>query len=209
MNRSIEEVKQYFDAKNDANDFAALDYLVNNRPLTPGEYDTLLWSSVERDMEFDAGQDILEIGSGVGFGLKKLETRARRLVGTDISANLLRRYDGKAEILPIAAHEIDFPPLTFDRIFMVSVSILFPDTEYFKVVIGKAVAQLKVGGILGVFDQYLHTQKPHQRYLSLDRCELSHFLDGLGMPYSIKAQNREKRMMSNRFDLLIYKDRGE
>lgn len=209
MNRSIEEIKQYFDAKNDANDFAALDYLVNNRPLTSAEYDALIWSSVERDMEFEVGLDILEIGAGVGFGLKRLEDRSNRLVGTDISANLLKRYEGKAEILPIAAHEIDFSPQSFDRIFMVSVSILFPDAEYFKTVVRKAIKQLKVGGILGIFDQYLHTQKPHPRYLSLDRCELSHFLDGLGMPYSIKAQNKEKRMMSNRFDILIYKDRGE
>lgn len=206
MNRSIEEVKQYFDAKNDSNDFAALDYLVNNRPLTPAEYDTLIWNSVEQDMEFETGQDILEIGSGVGFGLKKLEGRSNRLVGTDISANLLKRYEGKAEILPIAAHEIDFPAQSFDRIFMVSVSILFPDAEYFKTVVRKAVEQLKVGGILGIFDQYLHTQKPHPRYLSLDRCELSRFLDEFGMPYSVKAQNREKRKMSNRFDLVIYKD---
>ena len=206
MNRSIEEVKQYFDAKNDSNDFVALDYLVNNRPLTPDEYDTLIWSTVERDMEFKAGHDILEIGSGVGFGLKKLEGRANRLVGTDISANLLKRYEGKAEILPIAAHEIDFPAQTFDRIFMVSVSILFPDAEYFKTVVRKALEQLKVGGILGIFDQYLHTQKPHPRYLSLDRCELSRFLDEFGLSYSVKAQNREKRKMSNRFDLVIYKD---
>jgi predicted TPR repeat methyltransferase len=206
MNRSIEEVKQHFDAKRDTDDFAALDYLYNNRPLTLAEYDTFFWDGVERDMEFDIGHDILEIGSGVGFGLSKLEGRANRLVGTDISANLLKRYKGKAEILPIAAHEIDFPPQSFDRIFMVSVSVLFPDFEYFKTVVHKAIEQLRVGGILGIFDQHLHTKDPHPRYLSLDRCELSHYLDDLCFPYSIKAQNRIKRRVSNRFDLLIYKD---
>lgn len=206
MNRSIEEVKQYFDAKNESNDFAALDYLVNNRPLTLDEYDTLIWSTVERDMEFSNGQDILEIGAGVGLGLKKLEDRANRLVGTDISSNLLGRYLGRAEILPIAAHEIDFPVQTFDRIFMISVSILFPDLNYFKTVVRRSLEQLKVGGILGIFDQYLHTNNPHPRYLSIDRRELIHFFEEFGMPYSVKAQNRAKRKISNRFDLLIYKD---
>ena len=206
MNRSIKEIKVYFDTKNEPNDFAALDYLINNRPLTHHEYDTLIWSTVERDMEFEAGNDILEIGSGVGFGLKKLEDRANRLVGTDISSNLLRRYQGKAEILPIAAHEINYASQTFDRIFMVSVSILFPDADYFKSVVRKSIDQLKPGGILGIFDQYLHTHNPHSRYLSLDRCDLSIFLDELALPYSIKAQNREKRKISNRFDLIIYKD---
>lgn len=206
MKRSIKEVKEYFDAKNDSNPFAALDYCINGRPITLDEYDKLIWSTVERDMEFEKGQDILEIGSGLGLGLQKLEDRANRLVGTDISSNLLERYRGKAEILPIAAHEINFPAQTFDRIFMVSVSILFPNEGYFKTVVRKAFEQLKVGGILGIFDQYIYTKEPHPRYLSLERCQLAYFLDEFGMPYSVKAQNREKRKVSNRFDLLIYKD---
>lgn len=206
MNRAIDEMRVYFDTKDDVNDFVALDYLVNNRPISEQEYDALIWSGVEDAMEFEDGQDVLEIGSGVGLGLRRLESRSRRLVGTDLSSNLLKRYAGSAKVLPIAAHQIDFPPESFDRIFMVSVALLFPDFDYFKDVIRKALHQLKRGGVLGVFDQYLHVNTPHPRYLSIHRNDLSEFLGDINLPYSVRAQNRQKRKISNRFDIVIYKD---
>lgn len=72
--------------------------------------------------EFCAGRDVLEIGCGAGQGLGYLAKRARRVVGGDVTANLLRaaraQYGGAIPLIRLDAERLPFSSGSFDVVLL-------------------------------------------------------------------------------------------
>jgi 2-polyprenyl-3-methyl-5-hydroxy-6-metoxy-1,4-benzoquinol methylase len=205
---SIEKHRQHFDAKTQAdNDLAAQDYIIDGKPISEELYHNAIREPLIDMLEIYHGCDVLDIGCGTGLIISHIEDRCKKIVGVDISETLISRYKGKAEMCVAAAHEVDYPPESFDRIYMLSVAIHFPSFDYFKNVVERCLAMLRPNGIFIVSDQILTTKPLATRYLAINKHELIDYLDGVGHPYSIRVQNHLKRSFSNRYDIVIYKDK--
>lgn len=151
---NVEKKREHFDAKTkDDNDFAALDYMIDGNPISEELYHNAIRQPVIDMLEINEDCDVLDIGCGTGLMLSQIEDRCRKVIGTDLSETLLSRYKGKAETFVAAAHEVEYPPESFDRIYMVSVSILFPSFDYFKNVVERCLSMLRPDGIFVISDQ--------------------------------------------------------
>lgn len=204
---SIEQNRAHFDAKTDGSDFAAQDYIINGAPISEELYDNAVRRPLIDMLELHRECDVLDIGCGTGLIVSHIENRCRNIIGVDISQNLISRYKGKAKLYVAAAHEVEYPDESFDRIYMLSVAIHFPHFDYFKAVIDKCLSMLRPDGILIVSDQILTTKDINTRYLAINKHELIDYLDSKDLQYSIRAQNRLKRTFSKRYDIAIYKDK--
>lgn len=198
--------RDHYDGKQSDNDFVCLDYFINGIPMSEDLYDRTIRQPLIQRLELETGNDILDIGCGTGLFLDHYVKFGGRVVGTDISENILNRYKGSAETYCYAAHELDFEPESFDRISMVSVAILFPSLDYFKMVVEKCLSLLRDNGILVIGDQIVSTKEFKTQYLKIDTLDLVQYLEQTGYPYSICSHNREKRAFSPRKDIIIYKD---
>jgi SAM-dependent methyltransferase len=206
---SLNQRRLHYDSKTkECDDFSALDYIVDGVPLSDEVYHNVLRAPLIEMLELHPECDVLDIGCGTGLTIKHIEDKCRKVIGCDISEGLISRYKGNAELFVAAAHEIEYPPESFDRIYMMSVALLFPSFDYFKNVIDNCLTMLRDDGILVVSDQLLTVKEHHPRYLSLNTHELIDFLEEKNMPYSLKSQNRLKRSFSKRSDIIIYKDKN-
>ncbi len=201
----VEQFRQHFDEKTDENEFACLDYLLKGEPLTEELYDKAIRQPLIDNLQLTRDSRVLDVGCGTGLVLRSIEDHCEKCVGVDISQNLLDKYKGKAEVFVSAAHELPFEDKSFDRIYMVSVSILFPSFEYFKQVVDRCLTLLDDGGIFVISDQIVGRYQGKSKYLAIDPNELVDFLESLSLPYSLLAQNQLKRSFSVRRDIIIYK----
>lgn len=71
---------------------------------------------------FSDGKDVLEVACGPGLGLGYLATRAKRVIGGDITKSLVdsaqRHYGSRVEILYLDAHKLPFPERSFDAVIL-------------------------------------------------------------------------------------------
>jgi SAM-dependent methyltransferase len=204
---ALNQRRDHYDNKTSENEFACLDYFLDGVPIDEASYDRMIRQPVIQRLELEPYHRVLDVGCGTGLFLNYYESIGCKVFGTDISKNLLSRYKGKAKTYVCAAHEMPFEPRSFDRISMVSVAVLFPSFDYFKIVIDSCINLLNEDGILIVGDQIVSTEKFKTQYLAIDTLELIQYLEYKGHPYSICAHNREKRVFSKRKDILIYRDK--
>lgn len=148
---------------------------------------------------------VLEVGCGSGLILDVLEARAERAVGTDLSEALIRRYQGGAEVIVCAAHELPFEGQEFDRILMASVSHYFPSLDYFHDVLVNLVSLLRPSGILVVSDMLLGRPGRVTQYRWYDPIDVIAALEPLDVGFSIEAQSALKRTINRRYDLVVRK----
>jgi SAM-dependent methyltransferase len=205
--RGVPEWTTHWDAKASIeNPIEINGYCLDGVPVDP---DTYRWAVVEpclELLELEPSQHVLEVGCGTGLLLSEIEHRVERLVGTDISATMLARYNGGAETFRCAADELPFEGEQFDRILMNSVAHYFPDLEYFRRVVEKLVGLLRAPGVLVIGDLPVGAQPPQTPYRWYDRRELADVLEPLGLPFSVQAQVRAKRALNTRYDVVVYRD---
>lgn len=80
------------------------------------------------DLEVDllhryvAGKDVLEVGCGTGLIMHRVAERARRVVGVDISAGMLRQAQGRGlEVVQADAAALPFADAAFDVVYSLKV----------------------------------------------------------------------------------------
>jgi amino acid adenylation domain-containing protein len=133
-----------------------------DQPLPAEEMRVWVESTVDRIRGLRP-ERVLEIGSGTGLLLARIAPHTRRYAATDISATAVGHVRDKiVPTLPDAvdvrlyqreAH--DFSELSderFDVVVVNSVAQYFPDSDYLRDVIGKALACLRPGGVLFLGD---------------------------------------------------------
>lgn len=80
------------------------------------------------------GADVLEVGCGRGQGLRWLADRARRVVGGDFTASLLRGARDSAAGIPLVrlnAEELPFRDASFDLVLLLEAIYYLPDASRF------------------------------------------------------------------------------
>ncbi len=202
----VEGSREHFDGKSSGNELECMDYIVDGKAISVDLYDQAIRQPLISKLELCADSRVLDIGCGTGLIISKIEEQCAKVVGIDISQNLISRYSGRAEVFVCAAHEMPFEEKTFDRIYMLSVAVHFPSFDYFKKIIDKCLSLLDDNGILVIADQILTFEEIQTRYLAINVHELVDYLGSKPYPYSIVAQNKMKRSFSRRSDIVIYKD---
>lgn len=181
-------------------------YCVGGVPISRERYmDAVVLPLLER-LELERHHRVLDVGCGSGMTLLEIEKRVAEAVGTDFSQAMVDRYPGKSRTYVCAAHELPFDQGSFHRILMFSVAHYFPSFDYFRAVVEKCLWLLRKGGILLVGDLPIGNSPGASAYLWYDRHALVDLCDAQGLPYSIAAQNRAKRAINRRYDLILYKD---
>jgi SAM-dependent methyltransferase len=181
-------------------------YCLGGVPISSDQYRAAVLEPCLEALELAPRHHVLEVGCGTGLFLQALESRVERVVGVDPSERVLARYEGSAETHVSAAHELPFRGPQFDRILMYSVAHYFPDLEYFGQSVTKLVSLLRAPGILLIGDLPVGPQPPTTAYRWYDRRELADVLEPLGLPFSIRAQTRAKRLLNIRYDVIVYLD---
>jgi SAM-dependent methyltransferase len=181
-------------------------YCLGGVPIDAELYRTAVIEPTLNLLELEPHNHVLEVGCGSGLILREIEGRVERAVGTDLSEALLARYDGAAETILCAAHQLPFEGAQFDRILMSSVIHYFPDFGYLRDVVMKLVELLRRPGILVVADALLGEQPPDTPYRWFSRREILELLEPLGLPFSIVAQSKLKRTINLRYDIVVYRD---
>ena len=181
-------------------------YCVKGIPLSKEVYyNAVLNPSIEM-LELESHHHILEIGCGAGLFLSEIEKNVKSCVGIDNSLGMLSRFIGKSDVLVSNANQLPFCQDYFDRILMYSVAHYYPSFEYFKMVIRNGLSLLKTKGVFLIGDVLFGEPPVNSQYLYYDKHIIIDFFDSLCFPYSIRVQNRIKRSINNRYDIIIYKD---
>ena len=205
--RTVEEWAAHWDAKVDIDDPVEVNgYCTGGVPIAIDSYRAAVVEPCLERLELEPHHHVLEVGCGSGLLLDEIARRVERAVGTDLSEGLLRRYNGSAETFVCAAHELPFEPEEFDRILMYSVAHYFPEIGYFERVVVRLVSLLRKPGILLIGDVPIGPQPPDSPYRWYDRREIVGVVEPLGIPFSIAAQSRLKRLINHRYDVILYKD---
>jgi len=79
-----------------------------------------------------AGKRVLEIGCGAGLGIEYLKTRAQRVVGGDLTMELLRQTSTHVPGVDIAqmdAQSLPFREASFDVVLMLEMMYYIPDLD--------------------------------------------------------------------------------
>lgn len=202
----IDELRAHYDGKQTGNKFAHMDYMIDGQPVSEEWYDKALRQPLIEKLELKPDSRVLDIGCGAGLVISEIETKCAKVIGVDISKSLIALYQGKSELFVCAAHELSFAHGSFDRIYMLSVAVHFPNFDYLKGVINNCLGMLADDGVLVISDLIITTESINSRYLVVDTHELVEYLEACSYPYTISAQSRFKRSFSRRKDIVIYKD---
>jgi SAM-dependent methyltransferase len=205
--RTLDEWASHWDAKAGLDDPLKLaGYCVEGAPVPAEIHRAAVLEPTLAVLELAPEHEVLEVGCGSGLFLNELERRVARVVGTDLSAAVIARYDGQAETYACAAHELPFEDGQFDRILMYSVAHYFPELDYFRAVTTRLIDLLRVPGILVVGDLPVGKPVSDTPFRWYEYRELLEVLEPLGLLFSIAAQNRLKRTINRRHDVIVYKD---
>jgi len=205
--KTIEEWRTHWDNKKDITNPIELNgYCLKGKPIEKSKYNDAVIQPTLELLELDNDSKILDVGCGSGMFLYEFEKMGLEAFGTDISNALLERFKGKSKTFACAAHELPFYDEFFNRILMVSVAIYFENFNYFKTVVLKCLSILKLQGIFLIGDINLGIKPDGNQYQWYNKHEMVDFLDSLGYPYSIMTQNKIKRTINKRWDILIYKE---
>jgi SAM-dependent methyltransferase len=204
---SIEEWRDHWDSKSAIADPVVLNgYCIGGVPISVGQYFAAVINPVIDRLDLRPEHRVLDIGCGSGLTLAEIEKQVAEAIGTDLSGSLLQCYKGEARTYTCAAHELPFEGEQFDRILMFSVAIYFPSFDYLKKVIEKALSLLRKDGLFLIGDLNLGVRPNGSQYLWYEREPLLDYLDGLGVAYSLLAQNKLKRKLNRRWDVVLRKD---
>jgi SAM-dependent methyltransferase len=205
--QTVEEWATHWNAKAGiANPIERNGYCVDGVPVDAELYRNAVIEPWLERLALHPQHHVLEVGCGAGLILRELERRVLRAVGTDFSGPALALYDGSAETIECAAHELPFEGEQFDRILMASVSHYFPSLDYFRDVVTKLVGLLRPGGILLIGDVLLGSQPPTTPYRWYEPTDVLGVLEPLNVAFSIEAQPRLKRTINRRYDILVNRD---
>lgn len=180
-------------------------HCVGGVPLDAGLFRQAVVEPWLERLELQPHHHVLEVGCGTGLMLGEVEARVQRAVGTDISEASIRRYQGNAETILCAAHELPFEGEQFDRILMASVSHYFPSVDYFRDVLADLVSLLRPSGILLVADMLLGQTRRNTPYRWYDPIDVIAALEPLDVGFSIEAQSALKRTINRRYDVVVRK----
>ena len=131
-------------------------------PIPPGEMREWVERTVERIRALEPKR-VLELGVGTGLLLFRIAPRSTQYVGTDFSAQVLARLEGRlraagAGLPPVrllqreAADFAGIDARAFDTAILNSVCQYFPGAGYFAAVVENAVESLADGGAFFVGD---------------------------------------------------------
>ena len=205
--KTVEEWIAHWNGKTGITDPVELNgYCVAGKPIP---YDTYRRAVIEpclARLELEPHHHVLDIGCGSGLMLAEMAGHVTRCVGVDPSVAMIERYTGPAETYVAAADSLPFEPGSFDRVLMVGVALYFPSDAYFAAVLRNVLDLLRRDGIFLASDLLLGQPIPSSQYRYYDRDFLSALLDSLDHPYSIVVQNKLKRSINRRYDIIIYKD---
>lgn len=201
----INNVKSYYNQKDPSDPIAAMDYCIDGKPLTFESYKKLVIEPYIDLLELKSHHHILDVGCGTGLMLQEVEKLVEYAEGFDLSENLIKVFKGKSKVYSSSVLEVTYPPETFDRIYMIGVSIYFPNSDFFFKAIDNLYKFLKIGGFLLIGDQIIQEYYLTDKYFCLSLSELVKYLSNKKYHFKLMCQNEEKRYR-NRYDLIIYKD---
>jgi SAM-dependent methyltransferase len=202
--KSENRTRNHYNNKTTNNDFEALDYLIDGKPITYEYYKQMIITPTLRNLHLESDDKVLDVGCGTGLIMKEIENDVKYIEGIDISQNLLNFYKGKANVSCSSVLDFDYKQNFYTKIYMVSVGIHFEDLAYFKTAVRKLLSALAPGGTLLIGDQLIADFYTSKKYFSLYLNDLINFLNELGYHFSLKTQAAEFRNR-NRYDILIYK----
>lgn len=204
MERSDYDVKKYYNNKDISNPIAAMDYIIDGKPLTYEEYKKLFIDPNIKLLNLEPHHKVLDAGCGAGLILKEVEKLVAHAEGFDISENLLKAFDGKSKVICASVLDVEYPEEFFDRIYMIGVALYFPSIDKFFSAVERLLGFVKPGGFLLIGDQLISDLYKSDKYFSISFNELINFFLSKKLHFSILAQIPEKRYR-NRYDIVIYK----
>lgn len=151
--RSVDQWRRHWSGMAQRDNIRARNgYCIDGQPISAEQYRSDLIDPVLALLDLNNSHSVLDIGCGTGELLRALEGRVTRIVGTDLSADMIAHYHGPAETVVCQAANQPFGDAEFDRIVMVSVAQYFPSRKYFELVMQSAMRMLRTGGIFLVAD---------------------------------------------------------
>ena len=138
--------------------------------------------------------------------MNEIEKTTDKIFGIEPSKELIARYEGAGTTYVGAAHELPFTDERFDRVLMFGVAVYFPDFEYFANVVETVISLLNPGGKFLIGDLNIGAPMIKSQYQWYDREQLLNFFDSLGFRYHLMSQNKLKREINHRWDVLVYVD---
>lgn len=205
--KSVNEWTQHWDKKSTISNPVELNgYCVNAEPISWDLYKEAVVLPAINRLDISPGDSVLDIGCGSGLMMDEIEKITDKIFGVEPSKELLGRYKGSGLTYVGAAHDLPFTNERFDRILMFGVAIYFPDFSYFENVVNKAISLLNTDGKFLIGDLNIGMRPTENQYQWYDREQLLNFLDGLGLRYNLMSQNKLKREINRRWDVLLYAD---
>jgi SAM-dependent methyltransferase len=179
----------------------------NGYAVPPEKYRERFLAPYLELLELEPEHAVLDVGCGTGLLLRELESRAGRVVGADASPAMLARYEGGAEVVIAPAHDLPFPPGSFDRISMINIAQYFPSTRYLEQVIRHLFGLLGEDGILVVGAMLVKPPSQRSPYPWIPRERLVRLAESFRCYFSILAPPSVYRDSSvhERADLVVYK----
>jgi ubiquinone/menaquinone biosynthesis C-methylase UbiE len=205
--KNVEGWIEYYNQKDESitNPIQLVEYCVNGEPLTEREYRDAILEPTMRLLELERHHRFLDVGCGTGLFLREVEKCVDYCVGVDISKRLLDGKQCTSETFVCAAHELPFEDESFDRILIYSVAPCMPSFEYLKTVADKMLKILKLNGILLIGDVPIGNGLS-RNYTSYNAMDIIEYLESIKYPYSVMAQNKKKRSINARKNILVYKE---
>ena len=205
--KSVDEWTKHWDGKSAISNPVELNgYCIKGQPISWEMYEeAVVLPSINR-LDISRGHSVLDIGCGSGLMMNEIEKTTHKIFGIDLSSKLLSQYNGCGTTHVGAAHEIPFTQERFDRILMFGVAGYFPNFEYFEKVTKTAVSLLNSEAMFLIGDLNIGKKPIGNQYQWYDREELLNFFDSLGLRYDLMSQNKLKRKINHRWDILVYVD---
>ena len=203
-NRSEEEIRDHYDSKKTDNPMEAQDYVIDGKPIDYSRYKSLVIDSVVQKLELSSKHKVLDVGCGAGLILAEIEKRVAYAEGIDISQNLLDMFKGKSKLRCGSVRELELRKDFYDRIYMISVAIHFPNGDYFKEIFFRLLKSVAPGGMLMIGDQLISDFYESPKYFSIGLRDLMDLLKESRCHFSLLTQDEEIRAR-NRYDILVYK----
>jgi len=202
--RSEEEIKDHYDSKITNNPIEAQDYVIDGVPISSESYEELVINPIIELLDLEPTDSVLDVGCGAGLILKKVEQKVKYAEGIDISHKLVNMFDGHSKVSCGSIMDMNITADRYDKIYMVSVSIHFPDLNYFFKIVDKLYNSLKPGGSLIISDQIIAEFYESDKYFCLSLTDLITYVKIHGVHFSVLAQDK-KRRFRNRYDIILYK----
>ncbi len=161
--------KKYEDDPQEYWNEVASKYKSEDAVLVPGDIKikNQYYDSVQRKVllkvfkQLNVGSKILDVGCGVGRWSFALAKRGMKVIGVDISKEMVKIAKDRAEkqklenvgFLVSKAHEIDFPPESFDAVLAITVLQHILDDKQRNTAVEKMVRDTKKGGKLLILEK--------------------------------------------------------